>query len=1176
MCLTSKVEQEEQQPPSHIVFINYYEKDSPYAERLYSDLRAASLNPWIDKENLLPGQNIKVVTENAIRRSDYFVALLSKESVGERGDVTRQIKTALDFIEEVPETEVYFIPARLDGVNIPFNALRDIQHVDMFPKWERGLEKILRVMGVDDRLIEMVINHQSNISPFVSLDTTTQVQIQTFKGEKQFFIGRQNYINQIIKDKLRNPCSKVSIVGPGGSGKSQLAFRAMHQYLKEDIFDIVIPIYFDEGLLPFDKFLLQIAQIMGVKANDFELNTTIEQRKDKIRGLFQRKKHPLIYLDNFETVSMILNKKTSSETKVSILNAKQITDFLNNVIPLDNTSILVTSRERVNNLVNEELTDLEGLNINDSMELFNAIVRPDLKNQIGNTKDEIEEILKKTGGHPLSIEIIARNLRSIYELENLSNNLGSMGDPTRAEERFQTLQACFDYTIKRLDNKLQGLIPKLTLFESPFPISAAVEIFGITENEILDLYDRSLLQLVNSDELYGRIHNPEYWLYNFYLPVRGHVEVTMEKNGLKLSGLELEFGEKFSEYYYNLLESTYFSIGKETHRSSLARFNLILQGGENDFQRAVELATDRHQSAGILSYLGLITTELGMFSKALDYHNSALEIDESLNDRVGMGRDYTNIGIVLLNMGYYQKALDYHNKALDIREELNDRVGMGMTYTNIGNVLTSMGKYQQALDYHKKALEIGEELNDRVGMGRDYSNIGSALFEMGNYQEALEYYSRSLEIRTGLNDRVGMAKNYTNIGLVLRNMGNYQQALDYHKKALEIGEELNDRVGMAKNYTNIGLVLRNMGNYQQALDYHKKALEIGEELNDRVGMALDYKIIGNVLYSMGNYQQALDYHKKALEIDEELNDRDAMAEDYSNIGLVLSDMDNYHEALEYHSKSLEIRTGLNDRVGMAKSYTNIGRVLSGVGNYPEALDYYKKALGIHEELNDRDEMANDYLNLGSVHYFSNNLGEALDSYTEALGINESINDRVGMASDYWGIGNVLTSMGNYQQALDYHNKALEIHEALKDKVGMGKDYTNIGVALFSIGNYQQALDYHNKALEIHEALKDKVGMSADYTNIGVALSEMGNYQKALDYLNKALAIRTDLNDKVELAKIYANVGLVMKELNKQIEAVESVKKGLNILLELEKETGYHLPLIENLKQLVESLKDEST
>lgn len=67
--------------------------------------------------------------------------------------------------------------------------------------------------------------------------------------EKNSFAGRQNYINQIIKDKLKVPASKVSIVGPGGYGKSQVAFKAINKYTKEHIFNLLIPIDFEVVLL---------------------------------------------------------------------------------------------------------------------------------------------------------------------------------------------------------------------------------------------------------------------------------------------------------------------------------------------------------------------------------------------------------------------------------------------------------------------------------------------------------------------------------------------------------------------------------------------------------------------------------------------------------------------------------------------------------------------------------------------------------------------------------------------------------------------------------------------------------------------------------------------------------------------------------------------------------------
>jgi hypothetical protein len=47
------------------------------------------------------------------------------------------------------------------------------------------------------------------------------------------------------------------------------------------------------------------------------------------------------------------------------------------------------------------------------MKLFCAFVRPIFKDPNKEIKTKIEEILKKTWGHPLSIELIAKNIRSL-------------------------------------------------------------------------------------------------------------------------------------------------------------------------------------------------------------------------------------------------------------------------------------------------------------------------------------------------------------------------------------------------------------------------------------------------------------------------------------------------------------------------------------------------------------------------------------------------------------------------------------------------------------------------------------------------------------------------------------------------------------------------------------------
>ena len=96
------------------IFICYAQEDENAARKLFSNLRAEGLNPWLDKESLLPGQNWRLAIQQAIRESSYFLALLSSRSVTKRGFVQKEIREALDVMSELPEGEIFLIPVRLD------------------------------------------------------------------------------------------------------------------------------------------------------------------------------------------------------------------------------------------------------------------------------------------------------------------------------------------------------------------------------------------------------------------------------------------------------------------------------------------------------------------------------------------------------------------------------------------------------------------------------------------------------------------------------------------------------------------------------------------------------------------------------------------------------------------------------------------------------------------------------------------------------------------------------------------------------------------------------------------------------------------------------------------------------------------------------------------------------
>lgn len=102
------------------VFFAYSRGDREQVMNLYEDLRLAGFNPWLDTENLVPGQMWLRVIDEAIRRSDVIVLCLSSKSVSRRGGFfQKELKTAFDLVQARPRGTQFLIPVRLDQVSMP-------------------------------------------------------------------------------------------------------------------------------------------------------------------------------------------------------------------------------------------------------------------------------------------------------------------------------------------------------------------------------------------------------------------------------------------------------------------------------------------------------------------------------------------------------------------------------------------------------------------------------------------------------------------------------------------------------------------------------------------------------------------------------------------------------------------------------------------------------------------------------------------------------------------------------------------------------------------------------------------------------------------------------------------------------------------------------------------------
>jgi len=128
------------------VFIAYVQEDLALARRLCEELAAAGCAPWLDKDQLLAGQNWPRAIERAIDISDAFVACFSERSLAKRGQFQSELRYALDCARRRPLESVFFVPVRFEECAVPLRIAEQVQYVDLFPDWKRGVRQVVRAV----------------------------------------------------------------------------------------------------------------------------------------------------------------------------------------------------------------------------------------------------------------------------------------------------------------------------------------------------------------------------------------------------------------------------------------------------------------------------------------------------------------------------------------------------------------------------------------------------------------------------------------------------------------------------------------------------------------------------------------------------------------------------------------------------------------------------------------------------------------------------------------------------------------------------------------------------------------------------------------------------------------------------------------------------------------------
>jgi predicted ATPase len=311
-------------------------------------------------------------------------------------------------------------------------------------------------------------------------------------------IGREEDIARVRAIFERGEDRVVTLVGPGGIGKSRLAIEVAHA--TEDLFPDGTYFVLLEGVLEPGLLLPTIAYFLGIRDNG---EAGLEERIS--RALDGRR--VLIVLDNFE----------------QIVDSAPVLVQLYTIAPL--ASFLVTSRivlrirgeqvYEVGSLASPAGTGpatLDKARRSPAVALFVDRAQA-VKSDFALTDDNaaaISDICRQLEGLPLAIELAAAQVRLLtpaYIAHRLDHSLAVLTSAGRdVPSRHRTMRATIDWSVSLLSDDQRALLEDLGVFATRFTLEAVEAIGrgrswdGHALDALAELVDASLVKPMVVDD----------------------------------------------------------------------------------------------------------------------------------------------------------------------------------------------------------------------------------------------------------------------------------------------------------------------------------------------------------------------------------------------------------------------------------------------------------------------------------------------------------------------------------------------------------------------------------------------------------------------------------------------------------------------------------------------------
>jgi predicted ATPase/DNA-binding SARP family transcriptional activator len=829
-------------------------------------------------------------------------------------------------------------------------------------------------------------------------------------------IGRKRERDEIIT-RLRAPdCRLLTLVGPGGCGKTRLAQEVAATFTSptlsagsdaqpEEVYLVTLaPLQSAESLVP------AIAHGIGLL-----FSSEGDPRQELLNYLHQ--KRLLLILDNFEhLLSPPLSPPfhRGEDEGFPPRGARGMKGGANLVSEIlaaaPDVKILVTSRARLN-LQAEQLYPLAGIDAptpplpyghpprraggtergnsasGDAVQLFLWGARK-INTDIEPTPDDygaIGQICRLVEGMPLAILLAASWARMLTPAEIAAQLTGTVADAADGPLDFletdwgdvparqRSMRAVFDHSWNLLTEREREVLAALSVFRGGFTNEAAWQVAGASLHDLATLVDRSLLHRAQ-----GR--------YGMHELLHQYAADRLRRADRLRQAKELESVQNQHSAYYADRLQTWAADLKSDRQIAVVE------------EMEVEIANARAAWDWMVRQGDLAQIDRAMEGLCLFYQW-----------RVRYAEGESACRAVIQHLS--SSSLPAHD------QEKGEKARIQAKALTWQSAFSNPERAGQLLQECLALLDGPDLIGGDTRAERAFASYRMAIVFGADHERAQQSYEKSIALYQSLEDRWGLANALNGLGTVLWDRAAYDEAKQLHGKSLAIYWELGDQRGVACSLGRLGTLALLQGQIEGER-LVRESIAIYQEIGDRASMAYGFYIAGMALMTLGAFDEAHALLDENVAVCKDMGAR-------SDIADVMQSCAKVHLG-QYEQGRAQAEDGLNE-AREADNSLNVGFALIVLGwealtrkAYNEAQTLFQESADTCQSVEHQDMLGWALAFLG---YADRELGQVTrtrEHLHQALRIAAEIQSFSGLLFTLSGIALLLSSLGHEERAVELY------------------------------------------------------------------------------------------------------------------------------------------------------------